>query len=713
MAKAKKVYSDPLLRKDSRGVFNLYRNRNDIGNELTKSFIEYDLNKRSDGFLINEAMPTAGMISQCYGLLTIMEYVKFDIDIENYADVCSKINVVFNDILSRVYSRDDETLVFDATPYVNDANIKQYIESAALFLRVLIEVRGVLCNDYDKNRNVLEINSEFVEYSEEGGAQERTLAEIRFVEKLISKTICFINDSALLANGEEGVDYYLDGSDTPLLDADGLNVKYKGWTFTQIPADKHSKTEMSLIHTYLVCDAYLSFYEFFPKSIDLIRKLRNAISSKLIEEGRATHDGYLDMSIDEFSDIIKDANLSDYGLEIDNDDIQFQRDFEYVRSIYKIFHKFNKVIVDSGHYVDTQFAKNDTTRYFFNHNFKQVTSEDIENSSASDAMFNVLFAINIMMAAGVDLDYKDNDLMGEYYDKLQYSIPNVQRFYKKLTRDGKGDMFDKYILKLSNAIPTDDQDSEGSVYNQAKEIRKQHIVMLGLSPLIIKTYCIVSKYLIPYPQYDMRTYKNEIIQKKMPNTWLWDDEEYNLINNYNYVYALRLFYDYYEIYERPYSLDKAKYIEEKEAEIAKLNEAIKDQKDSFKEKLAQAQREKQLTIQDYEEILVSEREKYDKKKAPIEKEIESIVNNAMEKSVTEILRRTLKDIIAENGRKVNDSESTTLLFKHAITSYLRDAYTAATEIFDSTSDIDEDIPQDLLEEAIAALVQDKIRSNKS
>ena len=41
----KKAYVDPLLRKDSRGVFNLYRNRSEIGDEMIKDFINYDLNR--------------------------------------------------------------------------------------------------------------------------------------------------------------------------------------------------------------------------------------------------------------------------------------------------------------------------------------------------------------------------------------------------------------------------------------------------------------------------------------------------------------------------------------------------------------------------------------------------------------------------------------------------------------------------------------------
>ena len=659
-----------------------------------------------------------GVISQCYGLLTLMEYSKFNIDIPKYSDAVQKINVAFNDILNQVIS-EDGTLCFDATPYVFDEIISNYIETASLFLRTLIEIRRMLYDDYKKETDVIVIDSKFVGDSAEDVQQEHTLREIKFIETLIEKTINFITDSALLANGEKGLDYQLNGSDIILKDADGSNLKYKGWTFTNIPKEKHLKTELSLYHTYTVSEAYLGFFESFQDAITLIRQLRNGIYERRRNEGKITESGHVDISLDETAALIADANEIECGIDIGIDDDDLRRDFDFIRSIYKAYHMFNKTVLDAGRYVDMQFSKIDTTKYFFNYNFKQVTAEDIENSSASDAMFNVLFAINIIMSAGVDMDYADNGLKDEYYDKLQYSIPNVQRFYRQLIRSGKGDMYDQYVLKLNAAIPNDDQFIENSPFNQAKLLRKQHIILINLLPLIIKTYCTVSKYTIPYPQYDMRSYKDEILRKKMENKWLWDDEEYSLINNFNYVCALRSFYDYYETYERPYSLDRVKYIEEKESEIEKLKEEVKGGKETIK--ALKEERQKTLTLFDEEkrELIVAheakiheEKVRYDQKKAPIEIEIENLIGKELHASVSTILKKILNDIIQQNGRAVNENADIRDTFKRAMTSYLSDAFAVTTELFEENKESNDELGQALIDEAIANLVKNQVLSNK-
>ena len=710
MAKTeKRTFVDPLLRKDSRGVFNLYRNRNEVGEEILRDFLSYELNAGAeDGFLFREGGKETGVISQCYGLLTLTELAKYNLTLSRYPEVVAKVNATLGDILERILKPGTETLDFDATPYVAEDVIDTYLETATLFFRILIEVRNLLYYDLDKKQNAIELPLRFVPAMEDDA--ERTRAEIAFVDDLLIRTMDFISGSALLVNGEEGIDYCLAGSDTPLYDYDGQNLKHKGWTFTPIAKDKHGKTELSLFHTYLAGEAYLSFYEFFPRSLDTLRRLRAAIYERCRAEGRVTLDGNVDLSLSELSAIIAECDEREYGIEIRDDEQELLRDFTFLRKNYAAYHRFNKSVIDAGRYVDLQFRNVDTTKIFFNHAFRPVTAEDIENSSGSDAMFNVLFAINIMMAAGVDLDYKESALSDEFYDKLQYSVPCVQRFFKKLTRDGRGDMYDNFFLKLHCALPVDDQDDPRSPVNQAKALRKQRIALQNLTPLIIKTYCTVSRYIIPYPQYDMRSYKDEILKKKQEGAWLWDSEEYDLVNNYNYIFALRSFYDYYEVYERPYSLDKAKYIEEKETAIAELSEELKSQKESFREKLAAEQKRREEIIADYEESLRAERVRYEEKRAPIEKEIDKLISDGMRFSFDKMLREALAVIIEENGRAATGEEELRVLFKRAFTSYLPEAFSAATELLSEQND---EMAEAVVDEAIVTLVQDQIRRNRT
>ena len=152
------------------------------------------------------------------------------------------------------------------------------------------------------------------------------------------------------------------------------------------------------------------------------------------------------------------------------------------------------------------------------------------------------------MSSGVDLDYAAAGKGIDFYDILQYTVPNVQRLYKRLVREGKDYICDQYTLKFNEALPNDGTEAVDSVFNQARLLRKQHIVAANIIPLMIKTYNILSKYLTPYPQYEMRVYKDTIIANKMEDEWVWDSDGFQLINNYNYVFSLRNFYDYYEKY---------------------------------------------------------------------------------------------------------------------------------------------------------------------
>lgn len=709
MAKVeKKTFVDPLLRKDSRGVFNLYRNRSDVGEDVLASFLDYRLNAENEGFLFREGAREVGVLSQCYGLLTLMELSKYNLTLSRYPKAVEKINVTLADILARVLKYGVDTLDFDATPYVAEDVIDTYLETATLFFRILIEIRNLLYSDLDKKQNFIELPECFVPAMED--ETERTAAEIAFVEDLLLRTMDFISSSALLVNGEEGIDFRLARSETPLYDYDGSNMKYKGWTFTPIAKEKHGVTELSLFHTYLAGEAYLSFYEFFPHSLATLRRLRGAILEEYRAAGRVTLDGNVDLSLEELAEKLATCNEADYGIVISEDETALRRDFTFLRNHYVSYHHFNKTVIDAGRYVDLQFRNVDTTKIFFNHAFRPITAEDIENSSGSDAMFNVLFAINIMMAAGVDLDYKDSEMSDDFYDKLQYSVPCVQRFFKKLVREGRGDMYENFFLKLHCALPIDDQDDPRAPVNQAKALRKQRIALQNLTPLIIKTYCTVSRYIIPYPQYDMRTYKDEILRKKQDDAWLWDNEEYDLVNNYNYIYALRAFYDYYEVYERPYSLDKAKYIEEKEVEISGLAEELKAQKESFREKLAAEQKRRDEIIAEYEESLRAERLRYEEKKAPIEQEIDRLIFDGMRDTFGVMLRESLAAIIEGNGRAASPEDELSLLFKRAMTSYMPEAYAAATELL---SESDDDVAEEIVDEAIVSLVQDQIRRNKT
>lgn len=689
-------FEDPLLKKESQGIFKLYLDRKEVGAEMLRSFLDLELNKNNAGFILKEDFPHVGIISQCYGIITIAEYLQFilksDIDVDEtessavskitlesyedltvkYPEIWSKLNIAFNDILERIGVNSEDNYCFGATPYLSDdKEISSYTETVALVLRVAIEMRNLLCLDYEFGKNNICVDKKFIKdpnYVPHDADDEgmMTLKEIGMVEDLLIKCIDVINNSALTINGGKGRNYFLKGTYEPLYDVDGGNMKYKGWTFTEIPKDKHDKCDPSLYFTYIISDAYLAFYENYGTAIELVRMLRAKIKEYRADPSKTVPEG----------ETVVSADPEAYGLSLAKYDASTIRDFNFIKRLYFSYRLFNKTVLDAGHFVDIQFAKIDTTRDFFSYNFALVTAQDVESSSSNDALFNVLFAINILMAAGVDLDYKAANKEVEFYDSLQYAVPNIQRLYKKLLRLGKESVCDRYTLKYNEALPNDDADNVDSAFNKVKLLRRRNIHACNLMPIIVKTYNILSKFLTPYPQYEMRIYKDNIMLNKMDGCWLWDKDGFLLINNYNYVYALRNFYDYYEKYERPYALSKTKYISEKNEYIANLRESNnRELQEKEKKSKAALAKEKETHSREIEnlrklhehelETLNARIDELSKKRAPVENEIESIIDRAL----GDMLKKQLNSIIQSNGHSVYETEDLLTVFKRAFLSF--------------------------------------------
>ena len=75
-----------------------------------------------------------------------------------------------------------------------------------------------------------------------------------------------------------------------------------------------------------------------------------------------------------------------------------------------------------------------------------------------------------------------------------------------------------------------------------------------------------------------------------------------------------------------------------------------------------------------------------------------------------MLREALAVIIEENGRTATGEEELRVLFKRAFTSYLPEAFSAATELLSEQND---EMAEAVVDEAIVTLVQDQIRRNRT
>lgn len=237
----------------------------------------------------------------------------------------------------------------------------------------------------------------------------------------------------------------------------------------------------------------------------------------------------------------------------------------------------------------------------------KVSEAVIEQSVQSDAFFNTIFIINTVVNAGIDEDAEDlinyftcngsqeyEDAIVEFdgiRDSLRIAYDNVYQAYVKLEKKKKAYKVNEYTLAF-------DEDFKGRE-DQVKELRKAHIRVFSLMPLLVKTKTTLGEFVIRYPQYDMQIYLENILNYRCVRKkygmeddyyWTWERDGYSSSSNYYFVSALNDFYNYYETYELAVSDNAVKneqakasirkdYLKELEnpgGEIHSLNLAVKE-----------------------------------------------------------------------------------------------------------------------------------------
>lgn len=196
----------------------------------------------------------------------------------------------------------------------------------------------------------------------------------------------------------------------------------------------------------------------------------------------------------------------------------------------------------------------------------RVAEAVIEQSVQSDALFNTIFIINMLVNAGLDEDMEDDinyytlngseayELALDEYDNirdtLRIAYDNVYQFYLQLKNKKKTYKVDEYNLAFDEAF--------GDREDQVKDLRKAHIRVFSLMPLLVKTKTTLGEFVIRYPQYDMQIYLENILLYRCVRTkygqaddyyWTWERDGFSSSSNYYFVSALNDFYNYYEEYE--------------------------------------------------------------------------------------------------------------------------------------------------------------------
>ena len=604
--------------KDDNTIFNEYVAKKDLAVKIFKE-LNRRYNKNEKGFYLQDGSKDIGILSRCHCLQTLMSLAQdfgLDFKVDNYfAGQKGTIREIMDDVIEKIIEsvcRDNNgktSFVFDASPYDTEHFNEEYSNVDTI---TWVVTTFLLVLKYHANNEVHEV------CKWEPVLIDVIKAGMDYLDK------AFIQDESY---------------------TDGLNT---GWNFTK------DCVEPSLYFTFTVCECYLDVFSSFKSFLEYLHMVRNEKeygvpvdpAAKLefeqkaleYEENRNREVGERQAKYDEYNEM---ARI--YRLINDIDDFQPLRIDETTR-----YGRLEKHCKDVAKKVWEHVHKNLADSFFYNNLTDTLSEKELRAATTSDALFNSVYIVNIMVGAGLDeiLDLekekaiRQNNLPlarkkeQEYNNLLESCLLAVQkafRTYESLRNDGKEYIVDQFLDGFNEKF-----DGHPVAIN---ELRKLRMRCFSLLPLLIHTNNVVSEYLVRYPQYNMRKYLEYILDNRLtakdgaPN-WIWEADGYFSGSNYYYVLALNEFYLYYESFEHKY------------IEIGEKN----------------AQREAEIRAKHMEELQSAggalykkdeDLQKKDKKIAAQQKEIEALravthpVEDAVRQVATEEIEQQLAAMMAQ------------------------------------------------------------------
>ncbi|MCR5348958.1 MAG: hypothetical protein K6E59_05070 [Bacilli bacterium] len=328
----------------------------------------------------------------------------------------------------------------------------------------------------------------------------------------------------------------------------------QGWNFAK------GCDHPSLVFSYIVSECYLDIYE----SVKLCSEMPT-IEARL-KEGKK-------LSPENIGVKAEWESLSEV------EQAEYRRRFDIINKD-DAFYDLDKNVRLCGRDL-WRNVKEDIAEEFYNNQVSApVPPEAIRNSNSSDALFNDLFAINIIVAAGIDvdlgyelLDAADDGVMARVQadldylnDSLQAALQRTVRYYNRFVSDKRDYIVNDFIVTCPEEF------GSGEMARCAENLRKKRIKLFTLSPLIVKTNNLLADYLVQYPQKEMIKYLDTFIlsrrntddridprvkqdddpayQRSIQYLWIWENNDYLLTSNFYYLSSLADFYRYQEEYEK-------------------------------------------------------------------------------------------------------------------------------------------------------------------
>lgn len=554
-------------------IFPVYKPKEEIGKNIFTALNNrlIDLGSGKLGIPMDDVEKKVGLLSQCQGLQTLVSLVNdfgldFDdvsYDTRHHRSIRNIMDAILKDIInhlrvSEVEIDEDadeeanvrELFVFDASPYdsahfdVNISSVETITWVLPTFFQILVihAKAGQICK------------------------WERNLVRI------IRYGLRYINDA------------FIDGSKN--VDGKGLKI---GWNFAK------NCEEPSLYFTFAVGECFLDMFSTFDEVLKYPYNVLNnatygiAIDSEVEDEFNAQQKKYLQESqenADKPKDVARHSTYNEmvrlFRMINSNDRLGEQEEDEEITvdpsGRYGLLEKHLK---DVAREIWKYVQNNLSDKFFYNNLATTLTEEDLRMSTTSDALFNTVYIVNILIDAGMDeilqLEMQEAEIKAadpeatadekkrqenlaeqksrEYSNLLescQLAVQRAFRTYESMESDGKDYIVDQFLIGFNERFVTHKE--------RVNDLRKLRMRVFSLLPMLIHTNNVINTYLVKYPQVNMQKYTGYILknryaedtEKGRVTEWIWEKDGYFSGSNYYYVNAVKELYEYYEEYEEKY-----------------------------------------------------------------------------------------------------------------------------------------------------------------
>ena len=625
-----------IIDKESRSesIFEEYRDEADIGNEMIKELMKRFKRcrkskdkdseiKDGDWFYLSDNNPKTGILSICPGLSTL-----FNIErglMSDNKDINKDILINYEDQIHRMIQyivtsvKKGDAYHFGATPFINEGEVfdekTPYLGSVLWILSTLLHVWRLAYLGKITLRIVEDIcyDGKLPEITDADAKKRQHEEQLANVESIILECISIIDRSFITGEGDK---------------------KESGWNYTIPPlveneakskTDQKKKMKRSLYFTYKVSEAWLdiviAFGDTFARNREIERriktigegkladtdywksaKVRKDISEKDEKNYRKTHSN--EKEINEYMGFwskVRENAAIDEKLNgfIIGDENRGVNKGKRIFDPESVISRLKENLLGIGGELWSRFGEHMSDKVFYSDG-GEGEKDVIMKGDPNGILFNTLFIQGIILNSAYDEKLKDEDNnIGEYlnlYDKMQQTIQSVLDLYNSAKKNGKLYKIERYVLLF------DEFEESG---RGIEELRRSKILGFTLLPFLIKINNLLSKYVVKYPQKQMRTFLELILsnscyedkEEKDENgemvtirkrIWLWESNGYNGLSNYYYAEALTNFYEYYNKYEAVF-LDNVEKTRKANYETFQSEKAILDvELKQTKEKLDEA-----------------------------------------------------------------------------------------------------------------------------